>query len=1050
MTRRTASIVAILIYALLAGTAGAAAPKDPQHPQLSPRLVRLADQGAASDQAQAQAVGLPAQGEASLLRHDDQPVVEIRFNNDPKAREGAVHAAGGEVLDVSDDYNTITAAVAPQRLRALASIEGVQSVTEVLTPRVAATCPSGAIVSEGSGQLNAGTARARFGLSGAGVTVGVLSDSYNKNSGAATNASTDVANADLPGTGNPCSLTTPVNVLSDPLTSAPTDEGRAMAQVVHDIAPGANLAFASGFNGEQSFADNIRALKDAGAKVIVDDLTYFDEPVYQDGPVSVAVNDVTAAGVTYFSAAGNDNVRQSGRDESSWEAPAFRNAGSCPSGLPSYANQCVDFDPSSGVDTARTYSIGAGQKMLISLQWAQPWSGVSTDLDLYIRSASGALIAKSENANAATTQKPFELLQVTNPATFAQTVSVSVNRYTGSGGGDAGTPRLRLTLLDNGVQSVFPTEYTSSSGGDVVGPTIFGHNGAANAVSAAAVPYNNSATPESFSSRGPVTLRFGPVSGSTPAPPLATPQVLAKPDLSATDCGVTSFFSAFDGSNWRFCGTSAAAPHAAGVAALEIQARPSSTVALLKSALRGSGRPVGTFGSSSVGSGLIDANAATAWLKFPSASLVRNLNTASGASSSPANFALIGSTLYFTANDGTHGVELFKSNGTTTGTTLVKDINPAAGVGSNPTWLTVVGTTLYFAANDGTHGTELYKSDGTAAGTTLVRDIRAGSAGSGAARLAAVGATLYLAADDGSHGVELYKSDGTASGTVLVKDIKLGTGGSFPQSLTAIGTKVYFVADDGSHGFELFSSNGTSVGTVLVKDINAASGIGSTPSNLTVVGSVLYFTADDGTHGRELYKSDGSSFGTVLVSDIAPGSASSSPLSLTRVGSRLFFSANDGTHGVELFRSDGTGAGTVLVADIVSGSGSSSPSSLAAIGTNTVYFAANDGTHGFELFRSDGTAGGTRLFKDINPSGNSTPRNLTNLNGTLVFTADDGTHGTELWRTEGTPTLTGLIRDIDPGSAGSFPAALTVASATRLYFTANDGTNGIELWEAQR
>src|SRR4051794_440157 len=587
MRRRSGVLVAGLLWTLTTGTAVAAEPKDPQHPQLSPRLVALADQGPASDQAQAEAAELPVQGQASLLRHDDQPVVEIRFSDDPKGREGAVHAAGGEVLNVSEDYRTITAAVPPQRLRAVAAIEGVQDVTEVLTPMVAASCPSGPVVSEGDAQLNAATARARFGLTGAGVTVGVLSDSYDKNTSAATNASTDVSNADLPGTGNPCGLTTPVNVLQD-FTTTPTDEGRGMAQIVHDVAPGANLAFATAFAGEQSFADNIRALANAGAKVIVDDVTYFDEPVYQDGPVAAAVNDVTAAGVTYFSAAGNDNIIRSGRNVSSWEAPAFRNAGSCPSGVPSYASQCMDFNAGSGVDTTRTISIGAGRTLSIELQWAQPWFGVSTDIDLYVRNSSGGLITKSENANAANTQKPFEIVQVTNPASFSQSVTLAVNRYTGSGGGDGGTPRLRLTFLENGLTGVFPTEYTSSSGGDVVGPTIFGHNGAGNAISTAAVPYNKSSAPEAFSSRGPVTLRFGPVSGSNPAPPLASPQVLSKPDLAATDCGVTSFFNNFDGTNWRFCGTSAAAPHAAGIAALELQARPGSSVALLKSVLRGS------------------------------------------------------------------------------------------------------------------------------------------------------------------------------------------------------------------------------------------------------------------------------------------------------------------------------------------------------------------------------------------------------------------------------------------------------------------------------
>ena len=116
-------------------------------------------------------------------------------------------------------------------------------------------------------------------------------------------------------------------------------------------------------------------------------------------------------------------------------------------------------------------------------------------------------------------------------------MQVAVNRYTGTGGGDSGTPRVKLAMNTNGASNVVPTEYTTSSGGDIVGPTIFGHNGAANAISTAAVPYNNSTTVEGFSSRGPVTHYFAPVNGVNPAPALGAPLVLDKPDLAATDCG---------------------------------------------------------------------------------------------------------------------------------------------------------------------------------------------------------------------------------------------------------------------------------------------------------------------------------------------------------------------------------------------------------------------------------------------------------------------------------------------------------------------------------
>ncbi len=235
--------------------------------------------------------------------------------------------------------------MAPADLEAVSRLSRVTGVTEDLAPITATTssCP-GSVISEGDTQLGAPAARANFGVDGSGVTVGILSDSFD-NSGATTNAAADVASGDLPGTGGPCG-TTPVNVLEDSYSQAQgaTDEGRAMAQIVHDLAPGASLAFATAFfnSSELPFADNVRRLAapvasgGAGARVIVDDVAYLDEPFFQDGPVAVAVKDVTDAGASYFSAAGNDNLINGGNDVASWEAPAFRSAGAtpCPSGVP--------------------------------------------------------------------------------------------------------------------------------------------------------------------------------------------------------------------------------------------------------------------------------------------------------------------------------------------------------------------------------------------------------------------------------------------------------------------------------------------------------------------------------------------------------------------------------------------------------------------------------------------------------------------------------------------------------------------------------------------
>src|SRR5262249_17967576 len=160
------------------------------------------------------------------------------------------------------------------------------------------------------------------------------------------------------------------------------------------------------------------------------------------------------------------------------------------------------------------------------------------------------------------------------------------------------------------------------------------------------------------------------------------------------------------------------------------------------------------------------------------------------------------------------------------GTVLVKDIRPGSSpygfpLSSSPTNLTAVGNTLFFAANDGVTGEELWKSDGTAAGTGLVKDIRPGSNPDGSANgtapqhLTAVDGTLFLAADDGVHGTELWKSDGTGASTVLVKDIRPGNYDSSPYSLTAVDGTLFFTANDGAHGTELWKSDGTTKGTAL-------------------------------------------------------------------------------------------------------------------------------------------------------------------------------------------------------------------------------------------
>src|SRR5262249_51205295 len=155
------------------------------------------------------------------------------------------------------------------------------------------------------------------------------------------------------------------------------------------------------------------------------------------------------------------------------------------------------------------------------------------------------------------------------------------------------------------------------------------------------------------------------------------------------------------------------------------------------------------------------------------------------------NLTVVGGSVYFTADNGSTGIELWKTDGTTNGTALVKDINPG-GTGSVPRSLTGLGNNVYFFANDGTHGLELWTSDGTGNGTTLVKDINPGATGSTTDdyttfRPLVIGSTLYFAANDGSHGRELMKTDGTTGGTALVKDVRTTGGDSSAAEFVQVG-----------------------------------------------------------------------------------------------------------------------------------------------------------------------------------------------------------------------------------------------------------------------
>jgi hypothetical protein len=536
----------------------------------------------------------------------------------------------------------------------IAQLQAAGSRAEVHALRAALSrTRTGVVTSQGDFVQHSAAVRSSDSLTGSGVTVGVLSDSYDCYSvyaaagsgvpasgysgyafnGFLATAATDISTGDLPAA---------VSVLKEadclnygaPMFPPFGDEGRAMLQIVHDVAPGASLAFYTADDSEADFASGIGKLAAAGAKVIADDVGYFDEPFYQDGIVAQAVDAVAAQGVAYFSAAGNDA-------NASYEntIPSF---GTLSSTGATAGEFLLNFDMSNATTTtALPVTIDAmapGEFAAIVVEWDQPFvtgaassGGATSRIDVCVTGATSVYTIEDYDGNAVTCTgpnavgvDPVQILIIANPANASSsTPQETLNLVVGLAGGTVAPGRVKVVVETDGQADPPITQFATDSA------TLQGHPGADGAVAVGAAFYfqtpgcgTDPAVIESFSSQGGAPILFD-VTGVR----LATATTRQKPDVVGPDGVNDTFLGGSEGrlstsiaacennaSYPNFFGTSAAAPHVAGIAALILQANSAATPTEIASALKASALPMGGaqgFDFTS-GFGFVQADAAIA------------------------------------------------------------------------------------------------------------------------------------------------------------------------------------------------------------------------------------------------------------------------------------------------------------------------------------------------------------------------------------------------------------------------------------------------------
>ncbi|MFN7003396.1 MAG: ELWxxDGT repeat protein [Roseinatronobacter sp.] len=443
--------------------------------------------------------------------------------------------------------------------------------------------------------------------------------------------------------------------------------------------------------------------------------------------------------------------------------------------------------------------------------------------------------------------------------------------------------------------------------------------------------------------------------------------------------------------------------------------------------------------------------------------------------SAPALAQVFGDTplIVFNANNGTHGAELWVSDGTTAGTRILEDIRPGPGSSDPRHFAVTEDGRAFFSAHDGVHGRELWVTNGTRGGTYMVADIRTGAEGSNPVGVTYIGrGRVVFSAIGNNGGREPWISDGTAAGTFRLVNANPGSADSYPEYFTRVNDRKFMFSAERNGQTRIWISDGSTGGTEIIPgpvrearyftildrervlfsgehpvrgrepwvyDISTGdrpqllrdiySGDSSDPYEYTQLGNgTIVFTARHPNHGVEPYITDGTRAGTSMLRALAPGGADSNPRNytpVTRSADQLVFSTHPyGPENVPfgLWITDGTSGGTVRLHNHLS---LDEPSGIARLADKRVVFSAqnrrnaNAISRGRTLWATDGTSEGTtEIFRPNGQHFNQVNEIKPIGAGFAVFRALNRNTGWELYLTDGTAQGTSLLKDTNPSGDG--------------------------------